>query len=544
MKLAALREIRNSAGGLAYAVDDWTRLWRFLILGSDGGSYYAGERELTVENGQAALRCFRKDPARTVSIIVEVSQSGRAARNDPAIMALALGSALEEARGVSLGALSLVCRTASHLFLFLRYARQCRGFGRALRRGIGDWYRHQTPEALAYQLLKYRRRYGWTHRDVLRRCHPQTSSAGHQALFRYAVGAGAGSRAINRNGVLSNYSEVDEAPPLVESFRRLQSARSEAEVCQLLDSQPSLSWEMVPDAYLGSGRVWRALLPNLPMTALVRNLGRMQANGALDCSDARERVVASLSNVQALFAARLHPLNLLAAMHAYRGGHSRGGLVWSAQRCVLDALEGAFYLSFRNLQPCGKRTLLGLDVSGSMCAPISGLSNLSCREASAAMAMVTARLEPCCHALAFTSKLVPIELTPQTRLDKLSKTMEGMAFGATDCAQPMLWALKNRVPVDTFVVYTDSETWFGKVQPHQALRQYRDSMGIPARLVVVGMVSNGFSIADPCDPGMLDVVGFDTAAPSLISDFSRDGLALPPRRCPDLPPADARSGND
>ena len=34
------------------------------------------------------------------------------------------------------------------------------------------------------------------------------------------------------------------------------------------------------------------------------------------------------------------------------------------------------------------------------------------------------------------------------------------------------------------------------------------------------MVSNGFSIADPNDVGMLDVVGFDTAAPSVIADFS------------------------
>lgn len=39
-------------------------------------------------------------------------------------------------------------------------------------------------------------------------------------------------------------------------------------------------------------------------------------------------------------------------------------------------------------------------------------------------------------------------------------------------------------------------------------------------MVVVGMTSNGFSIADPNDAGMLDVVGFDSAAPALIADFS------------------------
>jgi len=40
-------QVPNSAGGYAFPVDDWTRLDRFLILGSEGGSYYAGERELT-----------------------------------------------------------------------------------------------------------------------------------------------------------------------------------------------------------------------------------------------------------------------------------------------------------------------------------------------------------------------------------------------------------------------------------------------------------------------------------------------------------------
>jgi 60 kDa SS-A/Ro ribonucleoprotein len=32
-------------------------------------------------------------------------------------------------------------------------------------------------------------------------------------------------------------------------------------------------------------------------------------------------------------------------------------------------------------------------------------------------------------------------------------------------------------------------------------------------------VSNGFSIADPNDAGMLDIIGFDMAAPAVMSDF-------------------------
>ncbi len=73
---------------------------------------------------------------------------------------------------------------------------------------------------------------------------------------------------------------------------------------------------------------------------------------------------------------------------------------------------------------------------------------------------------------------------------------------------------------DAFVIYTDSETWAGRnMHPVQALRAYRRQMGVAAKLIVVGMTSNGFTIADPNDAGMLDVVGFDTATPRLIADF-------------------------
>lgn len=82
-------------------------------------------------------------------------------------------------------------------------------------------------------------------------------------------------------------------------------------------------------------------------------------------------------------------------------------------------------------------------------------------------------------------------------------------------------ALERGIAADAFVVYTDSETWAGKVHPVEALRTYRKKTGIAAKLVVVGLVSNGFSIADPDDAGMLDVVGFDTGAPAVIADFIR-----------------------
>jgi 60 kDa SS-A/Ro ribonucleoprotein len=94
---------------------------------------------------------------------------------------------------------------------------------------------------------------------------------------------------------------------------------------------------------------------------------------------------------------------------------------------------------------------------------------------------------------------------------------------APSSAGAFAWAAQ-KMEIDTVVIYTDSETWAGQVQPAEALEEYRRALGIAARLVVVGMVSNGFSNTDPNDPGMLDVVGFDTATPQLVSDFARGAL--------------------
>ena len=195
----------------------------------------------------------------------------------------------------------------------------------------------------------------------------------------------------------------------------------------------------------------------------------------------------------------------------------------------------AFYLSFGNVEPAAKRTMIGLDVSGSMgWGLIAGVPGVTPRLGSAAMAAVTLATEPAVETVAFTAAdatdwtkegavqggLKVLPLSPRQRLDDIVRSVSGLRFGATDCALPMLYALETGKAVDHFVIYTDSETWAGEVHPTQALRRYRERSGIDARLTVVGMVSNGFTIADPTDGGMLDVVGFDTAAPQLIADFA------------------------
>lgn len=148
----------------------------------------------------------------------------------------------------------------------------------------------------------------------------------------------------------------------------------------------------------------------------------------------------------------------------------------------MAALDTAFYALFGSVVPTGKRWVLGMDVSGSMtCGGVNGARCLTPRAAAAmAMAMVAMRTEPQTHPLAFTSTIVPLSIHTGMTLDEVVPACDSLPFGGTDCAQPMLWAMKNKVEADIFVVYTDYETHSGSISPSVALKQYRAATGIDA----------------------------------------------------------------
>jgi 60 kDa SS-A/Ro ribonucleoprotein len=505
---AIANTVPNSVGGYASAVNDWTRLGRFLILGSEGGSYYAGERSLTRENAAAVLRAIQADGERVVARIVEISAGGRAPKNDPALFALALAASAQDmaTRRAALTALPKVARTGTHLFKFAEFVQGSRGWGRALRRAVGAWYLSQPLDRLAYQLVKYRQRGGWSHRDLLRLAHPETAEPARAALLDWVCRG----------------TENEALPPLVKAAVALARTSDAGEAAALIRAE-NLPREAVPTALLNDPAVWMALLDRMTLTALVRSLAKLTSVGVVrPLSDQLPLVLSALGDAERIAAARLHPLAILLALRTYAQGQGdRGSLRWEPVQAVIDGLNAAFYTAFKVVEPTGQRLLLALDVSGSMAAGRVAGSSLTPREASAAMALMTAATEANTHIAGFTGGMVPLPLSPSMRLDDAVRAVSGLPFDRTDCAQPMLYALKRGLSVDAFVVYTDSETWAGSIHPVQALRQYRAQTGIAAKLVVVGMVSNGFSIADPDDAGMLDVIGFDTATPSLIADFIR-----------------------
>lgn len=512
--------VTNNAGGAVFPVTDDVRLDRFLILGTEGGTFYANERTLTKENTAEVLRMVKEDGLKVVQRVVELAHK-RAPKIGPSLFTLALCGAYgdEATKNAAFEALRTVARTASQLFQFIEYIDSMRGWGRSLKRGVAQWYTERSVSNLAYQTVKYRNRNGWTHRDVLRKVHPV--SYDHNNLFAY----------------LTDKEHSIELPgmEIVKSYETLKNMELK-KIPSYIKEHPNVTWELLPTDALKEKEVWQALLPNLPATALLRNLGRLSALKVLTpMSDETLEVQRKLSREDYVKEAGYHPLAVLLALQTYRSGHGfRGNMSWSPVATICDSLEQAFVHSFHNAPTTGKRYYMGLDVSGSMGMQIMNTS-ITAAQATGALAMITARKEEQYHMAAFAgtrnyssfrsytsnvNTMLEVPITASTSLSNIVETMAKITMGNTDCSLPMLDAKEKNIPVDVFVILTDNETWAGRVHPTVALQQYREATGIPAKCVVVGMTATNFTIADPEDAGMMDIVGFDAAMHSLIADFA------------------------
>lgn len=510
-------QVVNNAGGYVYQVSDRTRVERFLILGTAGNHYYTTEKELTREEAQFLIDYAQRDGMEFLALIRDVSVNGRAYKQNPTLFALAIACSFgtPETKAAALGEVSTICRTGTMLFKFNAYLEQFRGRGRAVKTAMRKWYTERSTSSLENQLVKYQQREGWSHRDLLRLAMPKPDTDARKNAFAWSVG--------------KEFSTAEL--PMIAAFEKAKAATSVDEVVAAI-TEGNLPWEAVPSQWLREPKVWEAILPHLGLNALMRNLGRLSNIGLLTMnSDASKLVISKVMDPEALRAQRVHPMQALLALVTYNAGRGvKGDLKWTPVPRVIDAVEEAFYMSFGNVEPTGKRRGLFLDTSGSMSAAFGGTHLRSC-EATAAMAMIAVRSETTdVYTKHFSdggggryargkSAIGDLNFTPKMTLKEATRVALDENWGGTDCALPMIWAAQNNIAIDSFEVYTDSETWAGNIHPVQALKQYRDKMGIPAKLVVVGTQAGPFTIADPNDPGMMDFVGFDAAAPQAISYF-------------------------
>ncbi len=344
-------EVLQRERAQVWAANRWSLLERQLIVGSETGVYTGAVEESLCETG-ALGQLAGDDAPGLVRTLNGLFAAGEAVRTESALQALAFAAAFgsEEGRALAFGSLARVARSGPDLMSFVADVTRFRGWGRGLRRAVGDWYLNKDVDELAIQVAKGQTRRGYSHADLLRLAHPVPKTAEHSAVLRWAV-EGAG----------------DGCHPLLSAVDALRKGVPTAAALRLI-GEHKVPWEAVPDGLLCEAEVWRALLGHLPLVAVLDHLATLDRLGLLaEGSESGRAVVCALTSEARLRAGRIGPFQVLLARLAYAGS------VAAPAACVLDALDEAYRVSARLCGSMGLRVTVGVGAAG---AVASGLIDL------------------------------------------------------------------------------------------------------------------------------------------------------------------------
>lgn len=548
----------NEGGGYGFVLDDFARLNRFLILGTEGGSYHVSEKELTKQNLNSVEAALIRDPIRVIDMAVDVLRNGRAFKTDPALFVLARAisykadlvltkiNVSEHNKAVQIRKYALdqaisVVRQSTQLFHLMKFVQEMRGWGSGLRKAFARWYTEMPEEKLATQVVKYKSRDGVSHRDMLRLAHPKWPSPDRATPEQRT-------RAL----ILQYVAHPDESILSSPSYRKVlldapsgalgQIAAAE-ELLSLKDTSREslnravhligdhrLTHEMVAPELKNSPEIWEALAQHMPMTATLRNLGKMTQVGLISpLSKTEKLIVDRLTSASDIVHSRTHPMQFLIALKQYGMGRGlKGSLVWNPSQNVNAALDQAFQLSFGNVEATGKRLAVAVDVSGSMTMPgygtVLGLDGWISAELAGAMAFIHMKTEPNSMFLCFDTTARVTD-----RVHRMSSVQECIQFfrqrgGGTDTSSPLAYLQQNRIDVDAIVTYTDNVTWAGN---HHVVGRYKElvqKLAHPVRLINCATSAHSTTDVDPTNSDMFEMAGFDASGPRIVSEFIRGGF--------------------
>ncbi|MEM8780864.1 MAG: TROVE domain-containing protein [Cyanobacteria bacterium P01_G01_bin.49] len=508
--------IQGRSGGWMFDAGLWTMLRRCLLIGTAQSTYYAKKQELTQDFIDVVNEAVATDPNHVASEILYASD-GRSINNSAPLLGLVLLSMGQtpQAKQVFREIFPDVVRTGSHFYEWLNYTKAMRGFGKIVQEAGTEWLSREDVKGLAYQLLKYQQRSGFSHRDALRLFHVKPPTEDHDRLF---------------NWVVKGWEDLPNEIPstaLAQVWWYEWLKRHPNQTHQAI-AAGRLTHEMAAPVGRMDKQAWQLLFNEMPIGALLRNLGSLTELGVLRADQPKnlDRVETLLNDVNRLRKGRIHPIDALKALKTYKSGGKvgRSKKTWKPVPRIVDILDKAVELSFEVAKPTGKVFLHAVDISSSMSGAVVDSVGLSCCEIATAMALVTAKAERNYEIRGFSTEFRDLGISRKDSFASALRKTSRQNFGGTNASVAYNWAIKERFKADVICFWTDSESWAGSNHPSKVLAKYRQKVNPKVKAVYVTLAPYRITLVDPKDPLSWDLSGFDPAIPRLIQMLATDQL--------------------
>ncbi|XP_062581944.1 RNA-binding protein RO60-like [Saccostrea cucullata] len=507
-------------------MEDEEALWKFLFLGGLVGVYRPGYRQIEDSDADVIRRLIENGKHNKI-IEYMCRASRKCLKFYPIAYTLALCArhAKKTVSQQAYAALPYVCRTPSHLFQFLSFCRtrfKCRGWPRTHRRAVAAWYTEneqyrKDPLKLAIHVTKYKRRYMFSQKKVVKSCHPKPPNDAFRYIFRYVTNG-----VKKANKARTNEKETQNVKgyiTAVEFIKNKRKAEHEEEIKEVIQKW-RIPWENVPTSHLQSPEIWRALLRcNMPIIAMLRNLGRMGRLGILKPKSEEESIICErLKSVDSMES--VHPIQILAAFAAYRRGQglrADSGHSWEVNKEIKQALIASYSLSEKNFEPTKRRILIAIDVKMNMEFHVLGIPSMSCKEAAVALSLLFHNIFEV-DTITFFKTAKPLQESPSGDPFDIDLYANHSQYEEKETNYDVPFHYAKEHKFDTVLLLTDTlET----MDIEKIRRSYKKTKQPKSKCVVVS-----FKTSRPAsvfgDSSMLDVVGVDEYAIEVIKEFIKD----------------------
>ena len=232
------------------------------------------------------------------------------------------------------------------------------------------------------------------------------------------------------------------------------------------------TWETELSAHGNNKETWEKLISGgkVGYMAMLRNLRNiLQAN-----PDNVKKVLDRIGDERAVRKSRQLPFRFLSA-------YKELGRLAITDTAVLDALEAAIDASLANLQPISGKTVIAIDVSGSMSDHISNKSSIRCCEIAMLIGLIANRL--CESAVVYTFNDSIQKLSVPKRAGILYAAVNESRCGSgTNMDLPFTQMMKDKIKCDRVIIISDNmcnsgTTYYNRQTVQTLADRYRHDTG-------------------------------------------------------------------
>lgn len=439
---------QNMEGYPAFQLSDKLEYVKTLLTNSFGQTFYASAKEMVEQAKKLHQDLTIQDPEFVAKAVVYARNAGYM-RSQPIFGLASLCSfkgtekEVERRRKLARSVFGKVVKTPNDLADFIAV---CKSLGnnlnsRSMKGMVNGWLESNFGE---YWAIKYgSASKEISMRSILRHFHPA-----HKNLFRYLR--------AKKDGFEVDLTEL----PQIRAFEALKVAKTDSEKIQAI-VEGKLPHEVATSFAGSSKEVWKTIAQQMPIMALLKNLATLERHGVVD--DVKEYVKGKLSNKNAVIHSQILPFRFLKAMEMV------------ASAWVKDCLRDAVELSFENIPKIEGKTVVMLDISGSMNGEFLQTASIF-----AISLMKQAELNG--KLLCFDTSSHEVSVSMRDSI--LTQAQKIRTAGGTDTSSPIKQLLKEGYNCDNIIMITDEQQNSGGLM-FQALQQYMRTINKDVKFFVV-----------------------------------------------------------